>query len=369
MKIAHLTSVHPRYDTRIFNKECRSLARNGYEVSLVVADGKGDEKQDGVFIFDVGRDKSRMQRMVFTTKRVFQKAITLNADLYHIHDPELIPAGLRLKRKNKIVIFDSHEDVPLQILSKPYLSPLLRKCASNIMKIYELAVLPKFSALVTATPAIRDKFNEINSDVVDINNYPLIDELITINSDRDLKKKQVCFIGGMTKIRGISELVKAIALTKSGARLVLGGTFSESSFEQEVKSIAGWDLVDSQGFLERNEVKDLLANCMAGLVTFHPSPNHLNAQPNKMFEYMSAGIPVIASHFHLWKDIVEKNNCGICVDPLNPTAIAEAIDDLVTHPDKAQEMGKNGRKAIEIKYNWDIEEQKLLKLYQNLLKK
>ena len=108
---------------------------------------------------------------------------------------------------------------------------------------------------------------------------------------------------------------------------------------------------------------------MAGLVTFYPLPNHVDAQPNKMFEYMSSGLPVIASNFPLWKKIIEGNKCGLCVDPLDPAAIAKAIDYIVSHPDEARAMGENGKRAVYEKYNWGVESEKLISLYRSLCNK
>ena len=92
----------------------------------------------------------------------------------------------------------------------------------------------------------------------------------------------------------------------------------------------------------------------------------MDAQPNKMFEYMSAGIPVIASDFARWREVIDEKDCGLCVDPLDSLAIARAIDELIINPDKAQRMGENGRSAVESQYNWPAEEKKLLSFYSSI---
>ena len=154
---------------------------------------------------------------------------------------------------------------------------------------------------------------------------------------------------------------------ESEIRLELAGPFFEANVSEEVRDYPGWSRVDELGFVDRAGVRDILGRSVAGLVTFHPVPNHVDAQPNKMFEYMSAGVPVIASDFELWKEIVLGNNCGLCVDPLSPRDLAKAIDYLVTHPAEAESMGDNGRRAVMERYNWSVEERKLLSIYEDLL--
>nr|WP_139271743.1 glycosyltransferase [Pseudomonas sp. NFACC04-2] len=368
MKVVHLTSVHSRYDIRIFQKECRTLASAGYDVTLIVADGKGDEKLSGIQILDVGKPKGRLQRIFKTTGDVFTKALSLNADIYQFHDPELLPVGVKLKKKGKVVIFDSHEDVPKQLLSKPYLHPFLMRCISVAFFVYERFACRNLDFIFAATPFIRDKFLRINPASIDINNFPMVGELDAAVSWEE-KKKEVCYVGGIANIRGISQVVDAFKHVSEGVRLNLVGRFSESHVEQRVQDLDGWASVNQLGQLERSQVRDVLSRSLAGLVTFHPLPNHIDAQPNKMFEYMSAGIPVIASDFPLWRQIIDGSKCGILVDPMDPRSIARAIDDLAKDPERARLLGENGRKAVSVQYNWDIESKKLLACYEQLSKK
>ena len=174
-------------------------------------------------------------------------------------------------------------------------------------------------------------------------------------------------ISGFLKIRGIVEVVQAMGKLRSISRLNLVGSFSDECLKRQLQEQPGWQRVNPLGFLDRQGVRDVLSRSIAGLVTLHPVINYIDALPVKMFEYMSAGIPVIASDFPLWRDIIAGHDCGLLVDPLNPGAIAEAIDYLITNPVDAERMGGNGRRAIEKLYNWEHEGQKLLTFYDVIL--
>ena len=191
MKICQLTSAHPRYDTRIFVKECVSLSKN-YDVCLIVADGKGDEIKNNISIFDVGKPLSRINRMFKTTKKVLKKAIEIDAHLYHFHDPELIPVGLKLVKKGKKVIFDIHEDVPLQLLNKPYLPSIFGKLLSFLYSKYEKNVGKKLTAVVCAEPVVNNRLSKINSNSINVYNFPKLDEFADIKDMWNERKSEVC---------------------------------------------------------------------------------------------------------------------------------------------------------------------------------
>ena len=366
MKVCHLTSVHPRDDIRIFVKQCRSLAAAGYHVTLVVADGQGNETREGVDIVDAGAPKGRLDRALHATRRVLREAIRVDANLYHLHDPELLFAALALKRRGKHVIFDSHEDVPQDILTKPYLPQAVRPLVSRGTAFIEYSICRRLDGVIAATPFIRDNFLAMNIRCIDINNYPILGELES-TTGWAAKQREVCYLGSMALNRGIIEMVDALSFVRSDARLNLVGQLDGTDVEDGVKRSKGWSCVNAPGQVDRRGVKDTLERSIAGLVTFKAGPNHLESQPNKMFEYMSAGIPVVASNFPLWRKIIDENQCGLLVNPLDPSSIASAIDQLIADQTQARQMGENGRKAVVNRYNWEVEQTKLLDFYRAVL--
>lgn len=366
IKVCHFTSVHHPDDIRIFVKECRSLARFGYDVTLVATNCESQVK-DGVKIVGVqSHAGGRFSRMLKTAYRTYRAAKNLDADIYHFHDPELLPYGYLLKRKGKVAIYDAHEDVPKQILGKHWINPYLRKTISVLFRVYENFICKRLSAVVTATPHIYRRFVPINPRSVDISNFPLLHELSNPQTTAVQKDNAVCYVGGITELRGITDMVDALAIA-DGPRMHLAGNFSPESLYESIQKNPGWKKVDFYGTVGREKVAEILAKSVAGMVTLREAPNHVDSQPIKMFEYMSAGIPVIASNFPLWKQVIEDNRCGLCVNAQDPTDIARGIRYIVEHPLEAAEMGANGRKAVENRYNWEVEEKKLDILYASLL--
>ncbi|MCZ8539057.1 glycosyltransferase family 4 protein [Psychrobacillus psychrodurans] len=344
----------------MYLKECLTLVNSGFEVSYVVP-GVENSINNGVNVIGVRKGKgNRLHRMTQTVLEVFNKAKEVDADIYHFHDPELLPVGLALKKRGKIVIYDIHEDLPRAILSKPWISSFIRKPIANIIEFFENYCARKLDYLMTATPYITKRFNQINKNTVNINNFPLLEELITDPGSLFNSHGQVCYIGGLVPIRGMYQLIKAADLIEG--KMIFAGPVHPKEMELTLSNHRNIEYV---GVLKRPEVRELLHLSVAGIVTFLPEPNNVNAQPNKMFEYMSAGIPVICSDFPLWRSIIEKYKCGICVNPESPEAIADAINYLLNNHDVAQKMGMNGRLAIESEFNWEEESKKMIEVYKS----
>ena len=362
MKICHITTVHKASDLRIFHKQCCSLQKAGFSVNLI-APNIDKQSLKGVRIIGLKpKKKNRLYRIFKLSRIAYKLALETKADIYHFHDPELLRIGLKLIKKGKKVIYDSHEDLPRQILTKHWINPFLRNCISFLIEKYENRAARKMSAVIGATSHITQRFSKINKLCINVNNFPIISEFKETRNEKT--NNFIVYTGGISKQRGIVELIKAIEKTE--IKLLLAGEFLDPKIEIELKVLEGWKKVNYLGFIKRSEISNLYEKANIGIVTLHPALNYIDSLPVKMFEYMAAGIPVIASNFQKWKEIIDFHNCGITVDPNDPNEIKQAIDYITSNPVEANKMGENGMKAVKEIYNWSIEEKKLLKLYKSL---
>ena len=355
IKVCHLTSAHDTEDDRIFLKECVSLAQNGYDVYLVE---RGDTyDKNGVHLVGFGdMPDSRIKRMTNGGRKTFNKALEVNADIYHIHDPELLPYALKLKKKGKIVLFDTHEDVPAQIIDKTWIWKPLRLLVSKIYKSYETYVVKRIDAVVAATPHIAKKFEGRAKRVMDINNFPRLDDIQFHETSFTDREAIVCYAGGIDELRGEDIMIQAMHGVQG--KLIIAG-------EHEVMDIPGAN-ISYVGRLNRAGVNALYGKSIVGLCILRPIQNYYYSQPIKMYEYMAAGIPFICSNFPLWEKVANDSGAGICVDPMDPEMLSEKINDLLSNRNKAEQMGKNGHEYVIQKCTWAIEEKKLIGLYKTL---
>lgn len=361
--ICHISTIHSEESVRIFYKECKTILSNGYQVSYIVQ-SKNDRIVDGIRIAALGKPKSRKDRMFKLGYQAYRKALDLNADVYHFHDPELIPFALLLKLRGMKVVYDVHEDITLQVMSKNWIAPYLRRPASLGISIMEAIAARCFDAIVAATPSIKARFPANKTYLVQ--NYPIIDEFASSKGDYQRRKPIVSYIGGISVLRGAKEMAKAITkITESiGSELHLAGHIQPEILSDELIMIAGKRRLVMHGWVSRGMVSNVLNASRVGLVVLHPLENYLESYPVKLFEYMAAAIPVVASNFPLWKDIIEASGCGLVVDPLSPGNIAEAIQWLLEHPKEAEQMGQRGKISVQNIYNWDNEAKKLISMYE-----
>ena len=355
-KICHITDAHPRYDSRIFEKECKSLAKTN-ELYLIVSDDKDDETVENVHLVSTGYlPADRLRRITVANYRVYRKAVSLDCDVYHMHDPELLFFALPLKLRGKKVVFDSHENVPGQILSKEWLPLPVRSFVAKCYKGFETFIVKRIDAVVAATPYIGTLFANRAKRVVVVNNYPKMDDIKFQTKPFADRKTDLCYAGNISEIRGEKTMRALASAVKK--KLVIAGSCSPEYAKENSD-----EYVSYVGNLDRAGVNELYSDSKVGLVLLYPTDNYVDSLPIKMFEYMAAGLPFVASDFSLWKEITEECGSGICVNPLDIEKISEACLSLLNDPARSEEMGKLGRKAIEEKYNWSIEEKKLIDCY------
>lgn len=368
IKVCHMTSAHAPEDVRIFHKECVSLAKAGYDVYLVE---RGDSyEKSGVHIVGVGQPSGgRLSRMTAFAKKVYQTALAIDADVYQLHDPELLPYGLKLKRKGKRVVFDSHEKYTEQLKRKPYLPGWCTRVIAKAYGVYEAYVLKRIDGVIF--PCLKEgkhPFAGMCSHIAVVNNVPRLEEFYD-RYDESIPKyeRSIVHIGSLTHTRGITHMVKAVG--KLDCTAYLGGTFSPVSYRDEVEALPGFSHVRYLGQLNRPKVLETLQRCQIGMAALLNvgQYNQYDNLATKVYEYMSLGLPVVLTRAPYNEKVMEQYRFGICVDPENVDEIAAAISYLLDHPEEARQMGENGRRAVKEEFNWGVEEHRLLNLYEALL--
>jgi len=372
-RVGVLTSVHPAFDARIFHKECTSLARAGYDVTLIVPHDH-DEVVHGVQVKAVRRSTGRIGRMSRTAWRVYREAARLDADVYHIHDPELVPLGLFLRLTGKKVIYDIHEYNADSVLTKHWISTPLRRAVSKGVLFLDRFAVSKMSGTVVVNEDMVELFrSRVRSPrpLVAIHNYPLLPHAVW-KGEQANREPVAIYVGSLSKERGLEVMLEAGKRLKRGcpdARLQLLGRLDLAGVRQDYTSVDRWHSfgVEYLGLVDHREVSKWLRRARVGLVPLLPTPNYIKAEPVKLFEYMLAELPVIASDFGVMGRIVRETGCGLVVAPGDPDALSGAVEAVLKNPGWAADMGEMGRRAILQKYNWESEEKKLLALYANIV--
>lgn len=367
IKVCHVTSAHSRFDLRIFRKECISLVDFGYNVYFIVNDDKLSEVVEGVKIVSTEfNPRSRLDRWLGSKKYIKRKMSEIDADIYHFHDPDLLPLAKCIVNKGKKAIFDFHEDVPQQILDKTYIPKIWRRPLSILYRMYEIYICKHLSAIIVSAPHMVENYKRINSNISVVTNYPIL-KSIDLNKNRETSKI-VCFAGSIDHRWNHDKIISAINEIDSIEYYLAGD--SGTTYFNRLKEIEGWNKVRFFGRIPFEQVSHIYEKSFVGLALL--GNNELTNEKGtlgitKMFEYMEAGLPVICSNFPTWKAIVDKYGCGITINSNSSIEIKNAIVKLVNNPSLANVMGKNGRIAIEKEFNWDSQAKNLNEIYKNSL--
>lgn len=361
--VCHLSSVHSRDDVRVFYKQCVSLEKAGYKVHLVLADGRRHERKQGVIIQDVGSFDSRKKRMLVAPFRLLKRALYISADAYQIHDPELIPMAILLKKlTRKVVIYDMHESYADLFAHKEYLTKAQRAFFSMMIRRLEKAALKHLDQGITVTEHISQKYNNIPV----VHNYPILAEWEGIDTNMErYKSRNICYLGSITKERGIIQMLTAIE--SIDCTLHLAGNFEPPELRDELSRMPGFVKVVEHGFIDRVEAAELLGSCALGLFLIHPHANYLYSLPTKMLEYMAAALPIVASNIPANIELLDSSNSGRYIDPMDVKAIAKVIEEMLANPDELSKRGFVGREFVFSHASWEAEQDKYLQIYSDLL--
>ena len=368
IKICHISTVHPAFDDRIYYKECKFLTKASYEVNLVVKHNK-DEILNDINIIALKNYQSRIKRIVFGSFIALKKALSTKSKIYHFHDPELMFIGIILRLLMKKVIYDVHEDIPKQLLYKPWIkSKFIKLILSKTIYLYEQFACLFFNRIITVTDDIYKKYN--SKKTIILRNLPLLSITTENTTLKDLRKNNdktiFIYVGGLSKIRGIKEITLAFKQIKNKAELWLLGEWEDNNYKNECLNSENQNYIKYFGFKKMQEVYSYISIADVGLAMLYPIKNYLTSLPVKAFEYMRFEKPIIMSNFKYWEK--EFKDTALFANPYNINEIATKAKLLINNISTRKQLGKNGFRKIKNKLSWEVEQKKLIELYQELSK-
>lgn len=370
MKICHVSTAHNTMDTRILLKECVSLAKAEKEWKLhLFIPATENFEYEGVKIHALRKFQNRYLRISLGVMVSFFKVLLSRPQVVHFHDPEWIFAGLMFRLLGKKVVFDVHENTTVQILSKKWL-PFPKLVARAFAVINWMSA--KCFYLILAEYSYEEVYRQWTPNYEIVLNLP---DLHFLQKYVDLRRGKstgldLLYIGSITFDRGIGIILQAMSNLKanySNIHFHCVGPCDEDVrklVDEEVRKLNLGNQVTFYGLLPLADAYQIAKHCDVGLSVLKPLPNYITSYSTKIFEYMYVGLPVITSHFPLYREVVEKYNCGVCVDPNDIVSLQKALEQYVNNPELIQLQGKNGHFAAKDTFNWDREEKKLIQFYK-----
>jgi len=368
VKVCHITSIHSPFDVRIFHKECKTLATAGHNVTLLAQADWIERTVDGICILGLPKITKRYQRP-YLWSLVIKKVKKLKPDIIHFHDPELLLITPFLRPGT--LIYDCHEANAKTMLIRRWAPRPLRFLVSKLVAFIEPLLARRTDAIVITEDSHIGLFRKSAQPIILLYNFPLLSQL---NFTRQNDGKTIIHVGILSEGRGSKTMIEAMSHVIQrvpDAKLILVGCFDSATDEFEVRQlITDYKLenaVKLVGWVPFDDLSKWFALADVGIVPWQteetfPPP----IIPTKLFEYMGSRLPVVASDRPAIKRFIDGLDCGFLVKPGDSQACAEAIEHLLLHPTEARRMGENGRRAVETKYQWASEGEKLLNLYHRI---
>ncbi len=370
-RICHISTVHVPRDVRIFVRECRSLAGAGYEVHLVIRAPRA-EVCDGVHVHPLRLPQRRFLRMLWGPWIAWYTALRTRADLYHYHDPELLWMGFVLHwLLGRQVVYDVHECVYRQILTKPYLPRWIASVVSAVFRVVERWLVCGQTVVVANDHSMNDYRHAWL-----VRNFPVLDDRVIVRQrtfGEHAGRPCLVYVGGMAEIRGAwvyMELARRLAQRGRDFQMRLIGPYAAVLGQALQEKIEQWGLNDKvtlTGRMDWVQAMHIVSQSAIGLCLLLPVPNYTTCLATKILEYMMVGTPVLASRFDCWRPYVEGQQAGMMADPANPDEVVSLCERMLDDEDQWHRMSLQGMAAVRERYNWDREFQQLLRCYEWVL--
>jgi glycosyltransferase involved in cell wall biosynthesis len=369
-RLAIVTTVHRWGDPRVFERNARAAVECGLEVHAFVP-ATGDPplpqwaKEGDFHLHPLQMPQSRFERMrlaLGVTKYVLKYG---EFDAVHFHDPELIPAmvWLSLSHPGVRILYDVHEELPLEVFSKAYIPGPIRPLASGFARLLWGLGTWRFHAFAPATEAIAAHWPPERTRVV--HNYP--QGLFNLSRNGlEVNPNRIVFIGALTHIHGVEEVLQSVSKLRQEnpqVRLELYGRLLDQPLQPAVDQAVREGWCQHTHWLEPAELITKLSGAGVGLVPYHPLRDHLDALPTKIFEYMALGIPILASDFPLWRRIIQDENVGLCAAP-TVEGITQGLRLMMSDRARLQAWSVRAREIYQRQYRWEVEAENLRSLYR-----